>query len=300
MTGFKYRCLLSNNCRTNVPSNEAILTVKAATAITSQPQNLILCDTNSGTIRVTVAGENLTYKWQVNAGGNTSFADLASPDALTSAIQLTTGNFANGSTYRCLITGLCGVAVSDNAVVGQSIPTSITTNPSDQTSCGGSVTFTAAALASNPSYRWSYSTDGGLNFAPVPTGAPFSGESTASLTIAPASSSVGHQFRVQVQGDCGAGQVSNIGTVKEISVPNIVTGSVTDGLNDEFPNMKGCVMENFELKIYNRWGSLTFSSTDATETWKSPTAPAGTYYYHLQYTSGGTQVAKKGTVELVK
>lgn len=58
-----------------------------------------------------------------------------------------------------------------------------------------------------------------------------------------------------------------------------------DGLNDEF-GIVGEGIDNYLLKIYNRWGELIFYSTDPTRKWngtyKGTIVPIGTYVYEME------------------
>jgi gliding motility-associated-like protein len=89
-------------------------------------------------------------------------------------------------------------------------------------------------------------------------------------------------------------------------IPNAFTPN-DDGLNDVFNvtaisifNLTGASMTDFELKIYNRWGSLIFQSNDINKGWdgtfNGKPVPVGVYMYtvaasgldHTDYNLGGT------------
>jgi gliding motility-associated-like protein len=85
----------------------------------------------------------------------------------------------------------------------------------------------------------------------------------------------------------------------DLRIPNIFTPN-GDGKNDYFALIgvpqESCY-ERFErVEVYNRWGSLVFSSTDKAFRWAPTDYPPGTYYYTVAY--AGRQV--KGTVMLVR
>lgn len=59
-----------------------------------------------------------------------------------------------------------------------------------------------------------------------------------------------------------------------------------DGNNDGF-NVKSTCIYSLEKKIYNRWGSLLFESTQINEEWDGRTrageeVPEGTYFYIIK------------------
>ena len=51
-----------------------------------------------------------------------------------------------------------------------------------------------------------------------------------------------------------------------IYVPNVFTPENHDGLNDEFI-VTSLNIENYDLKIFNRWGQMVFRSNDANKHW---------------------------------
>jgi len=61
----------------------------------------------------------------------------------------------------------------------------ITTPPANQTvTAGASATFTAAVSGPPPlSYQWQLSSNAGASFSDVPNTAPYSGATTATLTV---------------------------------------------------------------------------------------------------------------------
>jgi gliding motility-associated-like protein len=70
----------------------------------------------------------------------------------------------------------------------------------------------------------------------------------------------------------------------EILIPNIITPN-NDGKNDFFPVIDGYY--TLDIKIYDRWGRLTYESTASTVSWNGKNmagneCPDGTYYYILE------------------
>ncbi len=88
----------------------------------------------------------------------------------------------------------------------------------------------------------------------------------------------------------------------EIYVPSAFSPN-DDGLNDIF-KATGSV-QNFNMKVYNRWGNLVFYSRNITIGWngyyKGKKQPAGDYVYLITYNSlSGKQKLLKGNLLLVK
>lgn len=78
-----------------------------------------------------------------------------------------------------------------------------------------------------------------------------------------------------------------------------------DSKNDAFLIDFPCPPEEFEIKMYDRWGKEIFASEDYRFKWmgtddKNMEFPAGTYIWALKYTFNGAEVSKKGNVSLIR
>ena len=90
-----------------------------------------------------------------------------------------------------------------------------------------------------------------------------------------------------------------------IDVPTAFTPN-NDRLNDRFGPHNALKAENYEFKVYNRWGQLVFHSTNWKDKWDGtikgiPQQP-GVFVWMLKYTHRDTKqsVFKKGTVTLIR
>jgi gliding motility-associated-like protein len=77
-----------------------------------------------------------------------------------------------------------------------------------------------------------------------------------------------------------------------------------DGRNDLFHALSQGVSD-FDLKVFNRWGEMIFSSADVNTgwdgLWNGKAQPVGVYIYTLQATlDDGTLIDKKGNVTLIR
>ena len=88
---------------------------------------------------------------------------------------------------------------------------------------------------------------------------------------------------------------SNIACVEinpTLYAPSVFTLN-NDGLNDKF-EFKGIFIEQFSVSIYDRWGSLVFSSNDIDNSWdgtiNGEPAPDGVYVY----TAFGKDINQRG------
>ncbi len=125
MTGYTYRCVISNSCSSNVNSNSATLTISTgctATAVSSHPSNTSVSTGSTATFSVSASGTTpITYQWQVNTGGgwnnltnggNTSWTTSGTTSTLS--ISNTTVGMS-GNTYRCVLSNTCSSNVNSNS-----------------------------------------------------------------------------------------------------------------------------------------------------------------------------------------
>jgi gliding motility-associated-like protein len=88
-------------------------------------------------------------------------------------------------------------------------------------------------------------------------------------------------------------------------VPTAFTPN-NDGLNDKFGPHNALKADNYEFKVYNRWGQLVFHSTNWQDRWdgtiKGIPQESGVFVWMLSYTHRDTKqtVFKKGTVTLIR
>ncbi|TDB66980.1 T9SS type B sorting domain-containing protein [Arundinibacter roseus] len=84
-----------------------------------------------------------------------------------------------------------------------------------------------------------------------------------------------------------------------LNLPNVLTPN-SDGKNDCLdlsvlpPN--NCIEQFIGIKIFNRWGTKVFESTDLSQTWCPNELPMGSYFYHLSY----TKRTVKGSIVIIK
>ncbi len=86
--------------------------------------------------------------------------------------------------------------------------------------------------------------------------------------------------------------------------PNTFTPN-NDGINDAFLPVQGAIASNFKLTVYNRYGSLMFSSASMSVGWdgtyKGKAVPVGTYYWiALYYDQNNIYRTQSGSVSLIR
>ncbi|WP_341227571.1 3-coathanger stack domain-containing protein [uncultured Arcticibacterium sp.] len=142
-----YRCIISSKCDTDTTS-EYNLAVFGNPVITLNPKDSSNCAGSDFKFYVAATGPNLTYQWQKRVG-TSAFVDVASADDDT--LTLNAVPFSEDSTfYRCVITGTCGVSISDSALLRAPLIPTITAgtavNPSTCLGVDGSIPFTSTNL----------------------------------------------------------------------------------------------------------------------------------------------------------
>jgi hypothetical protein len=207
MNGYQYRVVVTGTCNPAATSNSALLTVNAATSITTQPSNANICAGNNASFTVVAGGGGLTYQWQENSGSG--FANITNGgvySGATTATLLLTGVTVsmNSYQYRVVINGSCPPAnVTSNAVVltvGTALV--ITTQPANQVVCAGqTANFSVGVTGTVLNYQWQENT--GSGFVNITNGGIYSGATSATLTITGVTAGMNnYQYRVVLTGSC--------------------------------------------------------------------------------------------------
>ncbi len=243
-------------------------------AITAQPATVNGCAGGNSSFSVTVTGTTPVYQWQVNTGSG--FADIANapPYSGATTATLTITNMTagmNGYLYRCVLSNACTPAFnSGSAVLNVSANATITTQPSNATVCSGvNTTFTVAGTGIS-SYQWQVNT--GSGFVDVTNTAPYSGATTATLTITGTTAAMtGYQYRC-VLGSC-TGPVNSNSATLTISVPVSVTSqpadvAVCEGVSTSFAITITGTASGYQWQI----------STNGGTTWTDIAGATGTTY----------------------
>ena len=147
-------------------------------------------------------------------------------------------------------------------------------------------------------------------------GDPGSGQNNTSLDLNPfhVFSDTG-TYKVQciVNLDCGSDTLFKIVRIVacpeppdfcNLNIPNVFTPNF-DSLNDVFSVSADCTFENYELRVFNRWGELLFRTDRPEASWngnyRGAVCPEGVYFYLLNYNfPQKTRNSISGTITLIR
>ena len=91
----------------------------------------------------------------------------------------------------------------------------------------------------------------------------------------------------------------------EVYIPNAFTPNA-DGANDVFRPVLRCHVQDYDFKVFHRYGGLVFHTTEAGKGWNgmrnSLQLPTGAYTWFLRYKdpNGGKLITKNGVVMLIR
>jgi hypothetical protein len=180
-----YDVVVTGSCG-NATSGTAVLTINAATAITTNPASQTVCAGGNVTFTAAATGTGaISYQWR-KGGVNITSANVASY-TINGAVA------SDAANYDVVVTGSCGSATSSAATLTVNIATAITSQPTNQASCvGGSITFVVSATGTNVAYQWK---KGGID---IPLA------NAASYTINSVAAGDAGTYAVLVTGACGS------------------------------------------------------------------------------------------------
>lgn len=178
-----YDVIVSGSCG-NIISATAVLTVSAATAISTQPQSQTVCTGANVTFTVVASGAGVTYQWRKN-GSNIGGANAASY-TINNVVAGDAGN------YDVVVSGSCGNVTSAAATLTINAGTAITSQPASQNVCAGSnVTFSVTATGTSLTYQWRKN------------GGNINGANAASFSINNVVATDAGSYDVVLSGTCG-------------------------------------------------------------------------------------------------
>jgi hypothetical protein len=206
----RYQCIITDKYGYSYGSGDAILYVRKALTILTQPENCSGAPGDTAIFTVVAEGSGLKYQWQTFKNGswtNCSINDGAKTDTLSLAIK----SSRDGSKYQCVITDKYGATVTTDEVTLTVLNTlSIKQQPAINVigSEGEMATFTVVAEGEGLKYQWQvYKNDEWTNCS-VNDGAK-----TDTLTLEFKSSRDGLKYHCIVTDKTGASVTSDEATM---------------------------------------------------------------------------------------
>jgi hypothetical protein len=200
------------------PTEETILDDAAfpeVTLVISTPPvspSEVVGDTAEITLTATVtptAGNTILYQWQVADAEDGEFADVGAgyTGGTTATLQFTSALAVDGKWYRCVISVLNKGSIMSAPVEFTVLRPVITidTDPvADGALDGQTATFTVEASAvptTTLAYQWQVADTETGTYADIAAGAPYSGETTATLTVTVSATVDGKWYRCVVSAE---------------------------------------------------------------------------------------------------
>lgn len=87
----------------------------------------------------------------------------------------------------------------------------------------------------------------------------------------------------------------------EIFIPNVMTPDCEE-IGCEFLKIKSsCEITEFDIKIYNHWGSIIFKSQDLDNLFNCTEVEEGTYFYKISVEfDSGLEIETQGNLNVLK
>ena len=156
----EYRCIIVSKGDKDTTSSY-VLHVFGNPIVIINPKDSSNCAGSDFEFITAAIGPGLTYQWQKRVGSS-PFGDI--PGAMNDTLKLDAVQFVDDSTfYRCMITGTCGVSISDSAILRAPLqPTLLAGTAVSPTTClgtDGSIPFTSTNLPDG-TYSLSFTSTG--------------------------------------------------------------------------------------------------------------------------------------------
>ena len=259
----------------------------AVAAISSQPANANACVGGNANFSVTVTGTTPTYQWQENTGsGFVNLSNTGAYSGVNTATLTITGVTAgmNGYQYRCVVANECTPSANSNsASLNVGAVATITAHPSNSNVCPGVNVNFSVTVTNATSYQWQVNT--GSGFVDLTNTAPYSGVSTATMTITGTTVAMNnYQFRCVV-GSCPAPINSNAATLL-VAAPTTITAQPA--------NVSSCEGSGATFSVTTSGSVISYQwqiSTDGGSTWNNIAGATASSYTlaSLATTQSGTR-----------
>ena len=191
-----YRCVVTDAYGRVVESDEVSAVLATGPVIVKQPISMKTLLGTAVSFAVEVEGEGLTYQWQFQKPGKTTWANSGLASAKKATLKFKTAEKDIDKKFRCIVTDADGFSVTSevaNLTIVDS-PT-ITMQPEDvETTVGTVVYFRITATGNGLTYQWQYQAPKKTTW----TNSSLAGNKTAKLRVAATESRNGGKYRCVV------------------------------------------------------------------------------------------------------
>jgi hypothetical protein len=259
LNNYQYRCVVNSECGGTITSNAALLTVNNISAvITSQPQDVLICETDTAYFSVAVSGSNLQYQWQRRLASGSIYSDIPSADVNV----LTIPYLDEPGYYRCKISSNCPTVFS-NTVYGYYTLTEFSPDAVKFFCEGDMVYINGISINNVETYQWMESRDSGITYSNIPD------ETSFLLAVISSTSNNGYRYKCYVSSPCFTGY-SNITTLYSTPLPLSVIS--------QSQNVTACV---------GKFGRLYVANTGTTERYQWQISnDSGITYFNINIGDG--------------
>ncbi|MFO7368830.1 MAG: immunoglobulin domain-containing protein [Bacteroidales bacterium] len=195
-----YSCNVTGSCGTVVTGAIPVL-VNSPVQVNKQPENLIRCEGESVLFSIAATGDSITYRWEkdgIPLADDTQINGSASSLLLISNITAT-----DAGSYRCVISGVCGIVNSQPAVLQvNAYPEAAGAITGESIVCQGAsgITYMIADIPGADYYQWT-----------LPPGMTvISGQNTRQIQVMYVKNEYGGPISVSGVNVCGSGPSSPI------------------------------------------------------------------------------------------
>ena len=277
---------------TNTASNLAAgnYTVTAGTTGCTTSTIIAIISVGQPTISATqTTGENCNLS---DGTANFSFSPATSSIVWSSGISSTTNTVTGLSAGNYTVTLTNGACTTSTVITINPIISTFTISPNVTIQQGSSTQINSSVGAS---YTWTPINNLSCTNCPNPIANPDE-TTTYCITSFDGACTYTNCIVITVETPCLVN--------KNYSAPNAFSPN-GDGNNDEFciKGLSNCI-SSFEISIYNRWGEMVYSSTEADFCWDgkykgSTLDPAVFVYYLKAIYLDNTEILKKGNITLL-
>ncbi len=140
-------CVVVDGASGGPVTNCAVLVVNENVIVATSPADLVVCENALAQFIVDATGTSLAYQWY--------FGSTMLSNQTANILTLSNVNLGQAGTYTVVVSGVCGVAVTNSATLTVNQNLQVLNVPADQTSfVGSNVTFSIGAIGTGVNYQW--------------------------------------------------------------------------------------------------------------------------------------------------